>query len=898
MPRRLLISSCSLLAWAATLLVVATPLLLGADSGGVLPWTQWAAAGACLLAVCLAAPACVLHAGTAGWRPHLLAVLLLLLAGYGGLQVAALPTAALSLLAPGSLDAYSGWLSPLARVAEDAVTLEAIRPKISLDAALTRSAVWLTLLLAGFALLASHLLIERRRIELLLIVFAATGAVHAGLGIYQLLTAADATVWGIRSHYGGKPFGAFVNRSNAAVLLNLALGSSLGLIGWRLAALTGTPLNGQRFPLNELFDIVLDRIAIFAFLTASVSLVGLLTCGARSGLVGLVGGLLLALGMVQSANKLRGLIATGVALGLMTGIMVVNLDLTAVSAKRVGATAEQWLEAAPGEDARWAHWQDATRAALHQPLFGWGWGAYRYAYLPFQRTSSGAWFHNADNLWLEMFVETGVLGLALIAFAIGGIIAALRRLGQSVDPIDHGLVVAGWFGLGASASSQLFDFGLRIPANAVMAGILFSAVIARACFLRHPERSAQTQRAFPFFRPLSSFSPARSLAARYPRASTLATLGIAMCWLAVTADALARQAISDKLLRTARYALTAANADVTSIETAASDLQHHLQQTAGDTGMWSASSQLTWRLARLHAAVALEQQVPPQALRQQLQDLSRANLRQAWHHLRAAADPTAPLLTTQPADSSLSDLHAQLLTAADSARQHAVAALIASPFSPEARLAVASFDFAGGDHEQSAALLEQVTQLRARHTDTLLHVGDLAAESADWSFAVSCWRRVVQLNPRLTRQVLSRVHRHANLRADDAIPDQRDALRTAAVVELRQPIPDPALLNRALQALLLPRPPSLSSAEDFRLAARIQQRLDRADDAARTLQLATAQYPRDVALRLDYATSLLTAGKWQQAYDEATIGHRLAPEDKRFEALLQSIDHKIVGDVE
>src|SRR5690606_4891168 len=122
--------------------------------------------------------------------------------------------------------------------------------------------------------------------------------------------------------------------------------------------------------------------------------------------------------------------------------------------------------------------------------------------------------------------------------------------------------------------------------------------------------------------------------------------------------------------------------------------------------------------------------------------------------------------------------------------------------------------------------------------------------------------------------------------------------RTAAVIELRQPTPDPALLNRALQALLLPRQPSLSSAEDFRLAARIQQRLDRADDAARTLQLATAQYPRDVSLRLDYAASLHTAGKGPQAYDEATIGHQLAPEDKRFEALLQSIDHKIAGDLE
>src|SRR5690606_36660235 len=104
---------------------------------------------------------------------------------------------------------------------------------------------WLSILVAGFAVLASHLFADRSRLRWLLIALALTGALHAGLGLYQLATRPEATVWGLQSQYGGKPFGAFINRSNAAVMLNLGLAASLGVIAWRLAALTGVPLTAE-----------------------------------------------------------------------------------------------------------------------------------------------------------------------------------------------------------------------------------------------------------------------------------------------------------------------------------------------------------------------------------------------------------------------------------------------------------------------------------------------------------------------------------------------------------------------------------------------------------------------------------------------------------------------------
>ncbi len=887
----------TLMAWLAALLLCMAPVLIGADSGGVLPWTQWAAAVACVVAIGLALPDCLAGPQPGSWHRHTLAILVLAVAGYGFVQALPLPGRIAGSLAPGSAAAYSTWLSPLRIVPQDAELLQTTWPRISIDATRTRTAAWLTVMIAGYAMLASQLFTDRSRLQLLLIALALTGAAQAGLGLYQLLTAPDATAWGIRSQYGGKPFGSFVNRSNATVMLNLGLAGSLGLIAWRLAALTGAPLNAERFPLTELLDIAFDRLAALALMTASLSIIGLMICGSRSGLVGLVGGFMLALGMVQSANRLRGFVATSLGLGLMVAIVMVNLNLSALSVERLGATAGEIIEKADVQDGRFPHWRDGFVAATQQPATGWGWGVYRYAYLPFQKTSAGVWFVNADNLWLEVLVEIGAVGMALVGLSIFVIIRSLSQLALSADPIDHGLVIAGWFALGALAFSQFFDFGLRIPANSIMAAILFSVVISRRYSAGSRVVNSQPRRSFRL--DLVSSEAQSSLPATRNRSPRVGGALMIFAGLAViaAANALAWQARGDKAIRMARRLPQDNRIDVRVAEAVTASLMTYLNANPHDSDALAELSRLETDLARIRAARQISQSSPRQSVTELLGSFSRPQLRTAWYSESAAN--FVPLFSDQHSSAAKSDsksrntrLHFD--NALSNAREHAVAALAASPFSPEARFRVLALDFAGGDPQQSVELLQQAATLRKQNTAALLHAGDLAAEAGDWQFAASSWKRAAHLQPGLAVTVLRRITSTPQLRPDDVISNSPQSLRVAASIEIAKSDPDAALLARAVEELRRSLPSEvLQRASQLRLIAKIQNKLNRSDDAVATLQQATLIHPRDVNLRLEYASALLAVGKFDEAKEQARIGRQIAPSDSRFEILIHHIANQV-----
>jgi len=879
----------ALLAWGAAMLLCGAPLLMAADSGGVLPWTQWAATVYCLAALALAAPTCLSSASSGNWQQHTIALLLLAVAAYGFLQSAPLPTAAIAALAPGSQEAYSLWLSPLSGIPEDAELLRNTPPRLSVDTTLTRSAAWLSALVAGYAVLASHLFVDRSRLRWLLIALAITGALHAGLGLYQLATRPEATVWGLQSQYGGKPFGAFINRSNAAVMLNLGLAASLGVIAWRLAALTGVPLTAERFPFNELLDVAFDRLSIIAFTTASFALVGLLCCGSRSGLIGTIGGLMLALGMVQSVTKLRGFLATAIGLGLIVAILLINLDLSVLSADRVSRTAEEVIETTEFKEARFAHWRDGFAAALHQPITGWGWGAYRYAYLPFQKTSSGAWFVNADNLWLELFVETGLVGLMLLGIGIFTILRSLSRLSQSADPLDHGLVTAGWFAVGTLMISQLFDFGLRIPANSIMAAVLLSAVTARhySSALHHEGiRPSAAQHRVQLERVAASTVGSGRHGWRF--VSPMLLLACLLTLIAAAA-AFSWQARGDKAIRASRILTFKTPADLDAAEGIAESLATYLAARPFDATALRTLAHLEMELARIKS---IENTSDPTQLRlvsQSPQLFSRSNLRKRWYH-QVGQSTSAADSAQEPSQLEVGQPWLDPGPLGRQARTHAVKSILASPLSPEAKLTAVAFDFSGGEAAQSAELLQQVATLRKQNPDTLLYVGDLAAEAGDWDLVARTWQRVLHLNPRATAKILRRLPPDSPLQPNDVVPASVAALRAAAAIELRKTTPDGVLLLRALQTLQTVQQEQVAARlHDLQLISNILHKLNRFDEQSATLQHALRVNPRDADLRFEYASALLRAGKPNEAREEARTGRQLAPEDARFDRLIQSI---------
>jgi len=118
--------------------------------------------------------------------------------------------------------------------------------------------------------------------------------------------------------------------------------------------------------------------------------------------------------------------------------------------------------------ARVAILQDGLKMIARHPVLGWGLGAFPDVYPQFRSFYTDLFINEAHNDYLQIFVETGVLGfVAVLAFLFLFYRNGFRGLyerGQNINPVKLG-VLAGCTGL---LVHSFTDFNLHIPANAAL----------------------------------------------------------------------------------------------------------------------------------------------------------------------------------------------------------------------------------------------------------------------------------------------------------------------------------------------------------------------------------------------------------------------------------------------
>ena len=287
---------------------------------------------------------------------------------------------------------------------------------------------------------------------------AGTAAAFAVVGLAgRLGRAAEFGFVGVLEGDGGLtgPFFAGFNRNHAAQLLNVGLAATVGLLaagGGRAAAACGATIAA-----------------------------GLVVTGSRGGLAAVPAGLLLAaagLAVVRPGGlgsgetdgpdlrragrvcvAVAGIVAAGVAFALW------QFDLGQTGLGRLDESRKSTVtEEISG---RWEHWTDAVKVAGDLPAFGAGLGAHRFATLPYQSRPVGGWFTHADNQYVETLVETGFVGLALLALAGGraAVGRAAGRPGRGRGRRGRGGLRGG--GVGRAGGVRLRD---HPPARAVRGG--------------------------------------------------------------------------------------------------------------------------------------------------------------------------------------------------------------------------------------------------------------------------------------------------------------------------------------------------------------------------------------------------------------------------------------------
>jgi O-antigen ligase len=304
-----------------------------------------------------------------------------------------------------------------------------------------------------------------RRFGLAVIVNACALALFA---LIQALTW-NGKIYGIRpspvpqAWYSGGPF---VSYHHLAAYLNFGLGFALAFVlGGGLAASSPPGRKGRGLGRHRVSPLALYATGLIA--------VGVIGSHSRGGFLAMaIAGTVLAL--VLRRQPLR------VWIGMAVVLLFVGLFLFAVgTASPLERLATIWDTSLTGFNGRSQIWMTSLRVWLANPLWGVGLGCFPEGAAPFYRFERESLFFHAENDYLEVLAEGGLLGFALGLLGFASISRfASRAYRNAPTNADRTIVMGGLFGLVALAVKSCADFPLHIPGVAVT-GLVLCAYLSR-----------------------------------------------------------------------------------------------------------------------------------------------------------------------------------------------------------------------------------------------------------------------------------------------------------------------------------------------------------------------------------------------------------------------------------
>ncbi len=497
--------------------------------GSVVPWAAGvvAALGALSLAVALVARVGMGRSTRPLWpslRPVAVPVAALaVLAGLGVLQAVSWPVTVAGALSPeharlagdaSAALAGEGFAEGASSGVSSGTSSSQGSVPLSLAPAVSRRTALLVACLA--AALAAAALAGRGRLGRRVL-----GASVVTVALAQVLYGAprwlarSPTLWGVPIPGSERLRGTYVNPNHFALLLEMALAIAFAWGWWGLTRARREPSAERRLALVA--PPALVWLTLFVALAFSGSRAGLLA--AVAGLV-TQGAALAMIGLRRSPHpgrsghsrhsdraprkRLRGWlaavgwVAAAVALVLAVGVGAVLMTGGEAGFSRFTVNASYDL----GSDVRVA----VGRATWHLwgrfPWTGTGLGTFLEAYPLADGPDLGLTWWHAHSDPLELLATTGVAGLALLVVGVGAL--ALRLVGRLLrvrHTEERAALLAGLGALVAVGLHELVDFGLTMPANALVLVVVLGAAAAA----RTPRR-----RQLPSDGPASSTEPGQT----------------------------------------------------------------------------------------------------------------------------------------------------------------------------------------------------------------------------------------------------------------------------------------------------------------------------------------------------------------------------------------------------
>ncbi|QDV81475.1 O-Antigen ligase [Stieleria magnilauensis] len=882
-----------------SVLLALIPVVVSFDFGGHLAWTQYCSALAIvtltvaflalLAAGKMIGSRCLSGEESSSVRQRPSYALLYVVSAWVALlycQTVPLSDNTVAWASAGSYDAYTHWLdAPLS------ITGPADRPSapISIIVSQTRHAVAFFVMLLPLMWMAIELVRTRRLTQLILVAIAIGTSLHAIYGMACILFPA------ITGFTVGHGFGGFINRNNAALFMNLGLAASLGLALEHHAE----RCRGNFGPTSmTAIDWAADPKSWMVFGCVTLNLVGVMTSGSRGGVLAMALALLIAIGF---RSRLRSFAVTLAMMVIPMTIAVIvvltpNVGFNAIR-RATDASSGNTIEHALS-NARVNHWWDGLRASLEYLPLGSGLGTYGFAYLPFQDSGGELWFQHADNLWLEVFVEQGVIGLLFVVAIMLMIVNACRRLQSSQDESDQAMGTMGLYVLVVTAISQCLDFGLILSANAYLFAILASIVVTRSALVssrnaqsgigrtnttRKPVADRSGEIAFVADQGVDQEHASRKFYKHFP--FRLPDAAIKVVWGLVLA---VLSLLSLPVLHSDAASESVAQRSLTEFDSIKLEIDQ----------LRSSEDRIAAQVKKNPTAALLYQQC---RTRFQIARLREIESLVAESELEFAEAYAATRRGKRTVPSLAPDIRDDYLAAVDSAVQ--LASL--NPLSINARAELIYLHFAHGDEVATREMIDQLGRLQNRNPKQLIRLAEIAANHQEVPFVEFACRTASNLRIQTAPQAIDIALRCEGASLDQAVASSAPARRRAIAhaLSLYDGISDAQSRDRSQQGtrdrlaeFMKQSLPLLQcdecqvrveKASCLRLAGLVAIALGDTDIGLDRLQQSTRVAPENKAFLLDYILQLRQVGRSADAKVEASRGSELFPEDSRFQRLFE-----------
>ncbi len=356
----------------------------------------------------------------------------------------------------------AGWISPrhreLSAAAADILGGAPGGVPLSIAPAVSRQAA-LAFAVPAAALVVGALVSRRRYRRHWLLAGLVAAAVFQLLYGFRHWLAGSREIWGVEVPiFGQRVQGTYVNANHLAYLLEAALAATFAWTWWGLRR-----ARREVAPERRLLLVVPPAVFWLG------CFVGLAFTRSRAGLLAAVAGVAVQ-GLLLALPRRRWRLAT-----------------VGLAAAAVGLAAVAWLGLQQGlgrllatsvYDVAWNARLEVGRLCLKLwsqfPWTGTGLGTFRDAFTAVETADlwTGTWIHAHDDL-VELLATTGLVGVLLAAVGLAALVLRLLRvLVRGRRSEDRAAALAALGALAAIAVHELFDFGLTLPANALVLAVL------------------------------------------------------------------------------------------------------------------------------------------------------------------------------------------------------------------------------------------------------------------------------------------------------------------------------------------------------------------------------------------------------------------------------------------